>query len=102
MTLTIHYEYIYEFNNIFISITPSRSLGLGWHLTLRNCEIYYLSADKFDPVTTDAIFIRVNIYSGPGMGGLMFNSYIIYLEVPKCEILISWILKIFISWSLYR
>ncbi len=24
------------------------------------------------------------------------------LKVPKCEILISWIVMIFISWSLYR
>ncbi len=48
-------------------------------LTLHNCEIYYLSADKYDPLTTDAIFIRVNIYPGPGVGGLMLNSYTIYL-----------------------
>jgi hypothetical protein len=33
-----------------------------------NCEIYYLSAVKYDPAATDLIFIRVSIYPGPGKG----------------------------------
>ncbi len=41
--------------------------GLSW-LTLHYCDIYYLSAVKYDPGTTDLIFIRVSIYPGPGKG----------------------------------
>jgi hypothetical protein len=37
----------------FISVTPSKPLmSSGW-LTLRNCEIYYLSAVIYEPETTD-------------------------------------------------
>jgi hypothetical protein len=31
--------------------------------------LYFLSAVNYDPMTTDLIFIMVNIYSGPGDGG---------------------------------
>jgi hypothetical protein len=56
--------------NPFISITPSKPLmSSGSCLTLHNCEIFYLSAFNYDPATTDLIFIRVNIYPGPGKGG---------------------------------
>ncbi len=56
--------------NPFISITPSKPLmSSGSWLTLRNCEIFYLLAVNYDPATTDLIFIRVNIYPGPGEGG---------------------------------
>ncbi len=51
--------------NPFLS---SRSL-----LTLHNCEIHYLSAVNYDPVKTDLIFIRVNIYPGQ----LIFNPFIL-------------------------
>jgi hypothetical protein len=51
----------------------------GSWLTLRNCEIFYLSAVNYDPVTTDIIFLRVHIYPGPGEGGslLIFNPLIL-------------------------
>jgi hypothetical protein len=45
-------------------------MSSGFCLTLHNCMIYYLSAVNYDPVTTALIFIRVNIYPGPGEGGL--------------------------------
>jgi hypothetical protein len=43
---------------------------LIWH----NCEIFYLLAVNYDPATTDLIFIRVNIYPGPGEGGSQLIS----------------------------
>ena len=56
--------------NPFISITPSKPLmSSGSWVTLHNCEIFYLLAVNYDPATTDLIFIRVNIYPGPGEGG---------------------------------
>jgi hypothetical protein len=56
--------------NPFISITLSKPLmSSGSWLTLLNCEIFYLLAVNYDPATTDLIFIRVNIYPGPGEGG---------------------------------
>ncbi len=59
----------------FISFTPSKALvSSGSWLTLQNFEIYYLSSVIYDPTTTDLIFIRVNIYPGPGMGGLQLIS----------------------------
>jgi hypothetical protein len=30
------------------------------------------------------------------------NKFLGSLKVPKCEILMSWIFMIFLSWSLYR
>jgi hypothetical protein len=44
-------------------------MSSGSWLTLHNCEIYYLSAVNYDPVTTALIFIRVSIYPWPGEGG---------------------------------
>jgi hypothetical protein len=44
-------------------------MSSGSWLTLHNCEIFYLLAVNYDPATTDLIFIRVNIYPGPGEGG---------------------------------
>jgi hypothetical protein len=65
--------------NPFIYFTPSRPLiSSGSWLTLHNCDIYYLSAVKYDPATTDLIFIRVNIYPGPGEGGLQLISEPVY------------------------
>ncbi len=62
-------RYVNRFNP-FISITPSKPLmPSGSWLTLHNYEISYLSAVYYDPATTDLIFIRVNIYPGPGEGG---------------------------------
>ncbi len=56
--------------NPFISITLSKPLmSSGSWLTLHNCEIFYLLAVNYDPATIDLIFIRVNIYPGPGEGG---------------------------------
>ncbi len=56
--------------NPFISITPSKPLmSSGSWLTLHNCKIFFLLAVNYDPATTDLIFIRVNIYPGPGEGG---------------------------------
>jgi hypothetical protein len=46
-------------------------MSSGSWLTLHNCEIFYLLAVNYDPATTDIIFIRVNIYPGPGEGGLL-------------------------------
>jgi hypothetical protein len=63
--------------NPFISITPSKPLISSW-LTLHNCDIYYLSAVKYDPATTDLIFVRVNIYPGPGEGDLQLISEPVY------------------------
>ncbi len=63
----------------FIYITPSKPLiSTGSWLTLHNCDIYYLSAVKYDPETTDLIFIRVNIYPGPEEGDLQLISEPIY------------------------
>ena len=45
-------------------------MSSGSWLTLHNCEIFSLLAVNYDPATTDLIFIRVNIYPGPGEGGL--------------------------------
>jgi hypothetical protein len=65
--------------NPFISITPSKPfMSSGSWLTLHYCEIYYLSAVNYDPATTDLIFIRVNIYPGPGEGGLQLISKPVY------------------------
>ena len=65
--------------NPFISITPSKPLmSSGSWLTLHYCDIYYLSAVNYDPVTTDLIFIRVSIYPGPGKGGLQLILKPIY------------------------
>jgi hypothetical protein len=47
----------------------------GFWLTLHNCEVFYLLAVNYDPATTDLIFIRVNIYPGPGEGGSQLISY---------------------------
>jgi hypothetical protein len=49
-------------------------MSSGCWLTLHNCEIYYLLAVTYDPATTDLIFIRVNIYPGPGDGGSQLIS----------------------------
>ncbi len=68
----ITYQYFTLETNInpFISITPSKPLiSSGSWLTLHNCEIFYLLPVNYDPATTDLIFIRVNIYPGPGEGG---------------------------------
>jgi hypothetical protein len=65
--------------NPFI-FTPSKPLmSTGSWLTLHNCEIFYLLSVYYDPATTDLIFIRVNIYLGPGEGGslLTFNPFIL-------------------------
>ncbi len=65
--------------NPFISITPSKPfMSSGSWLTLHYCEIYYLSAVNYDPATTDLILIRVNIYPGPGEGGLQLILKPIY------------------------
>ncbi len=65
--------------NPFISITPSKPLiSSGSWLTLHNYDIYYLSAAKYDPATTDLIFIRINIYPGPGEGDLQLISEPVY------------------------
>ncbi len=57
--------------NPFISITPSKALmSSGSWLTLYNFEIYYISTVNYDPRATYLIFIRVNIYPGPGVEGL--------------------------------
>ena len=65
--------------NPFISITPSKPLmSSGFWLTLHYCDIYYLSAVNYDPVTTDLIFIRVSIYPGTGKGGLQLILKPIY------------------------
>jgi hypothetical protein len=65
--------------NPFISITPSKPLmSSGSWLTLHYCDIYYLSAVNYDPVTTNLIFIRVSIYPGPGKGGLQLILKPIY------------------------
>ncbi len=67
------------FFNPFISITPSKPLmSSGSWLTLHNCEIFYILAVNYDPATTDLIFIRVNIYPGPGEGGSQPISYPIH------------------------
>jgi hypothetical protein len=50
-------------------------MSSGSWLTLYNCEIFYLLAVNYDPATTDLIFIRVNIYPGPGEGGSRLISY---------------------------
>ena len=47
-------------------------------LTLHDCEIFYLLAVNYDPATTNLIFIRVNIYPGPGEGGLQLISEPVY------------------------
>ncbi len=61
--------------NPFISMTPSKPImSSGSWLNLHNCEIFYLLAGNYDPVTTDLIFIRVNIYPGPGEGGSQLIS----------------------------
>jgi hypothetical protein len=61
--------------NPFISITPSKPLlSSGSWLTLHNYEIFYLLAINYDPATTDLIFIRVNIYPGPGEGNSQLLS----------------------------
>ncbi len=61
--------------NPFISINPSKQfMSSGSWLTLHNCEIFYLFAVNYDPATTDLIFIRVNIYPGPGEGGSQLIS----------------------------
>jgi len=39
-----------------------------YHSQPANYEIYYLSADNYDPATIDLIFIRVKIYPGQGRG----------------------------------
>jgi hypothetical protein len=49
-------------------------MSSGSWLTLHNCEIYYLLAVNYDPAPTYLIFIRVNIYPGPGEG----DSQLIY------------------------
>jgi hypothetical protein len=67
--------------NPFISITPSKPLmSSGSWLTLHYCDIYYLSAVNYDPVTTDLILIWVSIYPGPGKGGFTanFETYLFY------------------------
>ncbi len=68
-TNTLLYYIKFPFNP-FISITPSKPLmpSRAW-LTLHNCKIFYLLAVNYAPSTTDLIFIRVNIYPGPGKGG---------------------------------
>jgi hypothetical protein len=67
--------------NPFISITPSKPLmSSGSWLTLHNCEIFYLSAVNYDPATTNLIFIRVNIYPGPGEGGSRLIFYLFILS----------------------
>ncbi len=61
-----HYDIHPIVLNPLISITPSEPLiSLGSWLTL---QIYYLSAVKYDPETTDLIFIRVNITQDQGRG----------------------------------
>jgi hypothetical protein len=77
--LYLLFPYNFLVVNPFISITPSKPLiSSGSWLTLQNCDIYYLSAVKYDPATTDLIFIRVNIYPGPGEGNLQLTSEPIY------------------------
>jgi hypothetical protein len=44
------------------------------------CDIYYLSTVKYDPATTDLIFIRVSIYPGPWEGGLQLISEPVYFN----------------------
>ena len=69
---------VYLPSNPLISITPSKPLmSSGSWLTLHNCEFFYLLAVNYDPATTDLIFIRVNIYPGPGEGG----SLLIFLPI---------------------
>ncbi len=50
------------------------------------------------------IFLLERNGGGGGEGSLgLFYCLILYgLKVPKCEILISWIFMIFLSWNLYR
>ncbi len=56
--------------NPFIFITLSMPLmSSGSWLTLHNCMIFNLLAVNYDPATTNLIFIKVNIYPGPGEGG---------------------------------
>ena len=75
----MHLVYVFPFFHTFISITTSKPLiSSGSWLTLHNCDIYYLSAVNYDPAATDVIFIRVNIYPGPGEGDLQLISGPIY------------------------
>jgi hypothetical protein len=53
-------------------------MSSGSWLNLHYCDINYLSAVNYDPVTTDLIFIRVSIYPGPGKGGLQLIFKPIY------------------------
>ncbi len=70
--------------NPFISITTSKPLisSRSW-LTLHNCEIYYLSANNYDIVTTDLNFTRAR------REGLFFTIFLqpsptIIAEVTIC------------------
>ncbi len=61
---------IYLFNPFFLYSQQATYVIRVFWLTLHNCEIYYLTAVIYGPATTDLIFIRINIYLGPGVGGL--------------------------------
>jgi hypothetical protein len=43
---------------------------------------YYLSAVNYNPATTDLIYLRVNIYSGPGKEGLTANFVSQFAALP--------------------
>ncbi len=81
--------------NIFIPVFQERSLSkekfrlcnpfisqatyvIRVFVDLHYCVIYYLSTVNNDPATTDLIFLRVNIYLGPGEGGLQLILKPIY------------------------
>ncbi len=65
-------------------------MSSGSWLTLHYCDIYYLSAVNYDPVTTDLIFIRVSIYPGPGKGGLLLILKPIYFIRSLFKCLVAW------------
>ncbi len=50
-------------------------------MTLHNCKIYYLAAVNYDPEITDLIFIRVNIYPGPGESGGLTADPVYFIRV---------------------
>jgi hypothetical protein len=52
-------------------------------MTLINCEIYYLSAVNYDhAISSDLIFLSVNIYPGPGKEGLTANFFSQFAALP--------------------
>jgi hypothetical protein len=54
----------------FLSLPASHLCHQGLGSACIIVRSFYLSAINYDPATTDLIFIRVNIYPGPGGGGL--------------------------------